>query len=193
MAERAWSSANGLANARRVRLLIALLVLFTLWWVLLGKLEREFQRAEQQSVNMVLSQLRSALVVKGAEAMLSREQNLAQLAGQNPFEWLDHQWPMYQGQCSEGEPRPGQWCFAPGLQKETGETGKGWLIYNPKQPITIDGEVAEPDQPLAWAVTTEFADRNRNNLREQDERPTGLRLTPVPFADTTVNRQDARR
>lgn len=193
MAERAWSSANGLATARRVRLLIALMVLFTLWWVLLGKLEREFLRAEQQSVNMVLSQLRSALVVKGAEAMLSREQNLAQLAGDNPFEWLDHQWPMYLGLCIEGPPKPGQWCFALRLQKETGETGKGWLIYNPKQPITIEGKVAEPDQPLAWAVTTEFADRNRNNLRAQDQRLTGLRLAPVPLADTTVNRQDARR
>ncbi|PSF09201.1 hypothetical protein C7H08_05645 [Marinobacter halophilus] len=173
--------------------MIALAVLFTLWWVLLGKLEREFQHAEQQSVNMVLSQLRSALVVKGAEAMLSREQSLAQLVGANPFEWLDHQWPMYQGQCSDGERRQGQWCFAPGLQKETGETGKGWLIYTPKQPITIDGKVAEPDQPLAWAVTTEFADRNRNNLREQDQRLTGLRLAPVPLVDTSVNRQDARR
>ncbi len=193
MRERAWSSAKGLLNGRRVRLFIALAVLFTLWWVLMGKLETELQRAEQQSVNMVLSQLRSALVVKGAESMLSREQSLEQLVGDNPFEWLDHQWPMYRGQCDQGNPKRGHWCFARRLQKETGEDGKGWLIYNPKQPITINGKLAEPDQPLAWAVITEFADRNRNNLREHDERLTGLKLAPVPLADTTVNRQEAGR
>ncbi|MBE0485612.1 hypothetical protein [Marinobacter sp.] len=193
MREQAWSSASGLANARRVRFLVALVVLFTLWWVLTGKLASELERAEQQSVNMVLSQLRSALVIKGAEAMLSREQSLERLVGENPFEWLDHQWPMYQGQCSEGAPKHRHWCFAPRRQKETGETGKGWLIYNPRQPITIDGKVAEPDQPLAWTVTTEFANRNGKSLREQDGRPTGLKLAPLPFAETTVNRQDAQR
>lgn len=75
---------------------IALLVLFILWWVLLGRLESALQQAEQQSVDMVLTQLRSALVVKGAEAMLSREQSLSKLEGQNPFNWVDHQWANYQ-------------------------------------------------------------------------------------------------
>jgi hypothetical protein len=191
--EPAWSSANGLANARRLRLFVALLVLFTLWWVLLGKLEGELQRAEQQSVNMVLSQLRSALVVKGAETMLSRQGSLEELEGRNPFDWLDHQWPMYAGICSDGGPKQGDWCFRPGQQKETGEVGKGWLIYNPKQPITIEGQLAEPGQPLAWTVTTEFANCSRNNLREQAQRPTGLKLAPVPLTETTVSGQDASR
>ena len=173
--------------------MVALLVLFILWWLLLGKLEQVMQSAEQQSLNMVLTQLRSALVVKGAEAMLSRKQNLADLAGENPFEWLNHQWPMYQGQCNGDAPERGHWCFAIRLQNETDETGNGWLMYSVKQPITIDGKVVEPDQPLAWEVTTEFADRNRNNLREQDERLTGLRLTAVPLAEITANRQDSKR
>ena len=40
-------------------MLTALVVLFVLWWVLLGRLERELQQVEQQSVAMVLTQLRS--------------------------------------------------------------------------------------------------------------------------------------
>ncbi|WP_369612363.1 hypothetical protein [Marinobacter sp. RI1] len=188
-----WSSADGLANARRMRMLTALVVLFVLWWVLLGRLERELQQVEQQSVAMVLTQLRSALVIKGAEAMLSRDQNLASLEGRNPFNWLDHQWASYKGDCGENEPDSGSWCFANQQQKETGETARGWLIYKPKQPITIEGKRVKPEQPIAWRVTTEFADRNRNNRREQDERLTGLTLRPVPFQQTTVNRQDAWR
>ena len=193
MREPAWSSASGLANARRMRLFVAVTVLFTLWWVLLGKLERELQRVEQQSVNMVFSQLRAALVVKGAETMLSRQGSLEDLEGRNPFDWLDHQWPTYSGECNDVGPKQGDWCFRPGQQKETGEDGQGWLIYNPKQPITIEGLLAEPGPPLAWTVTTEFANRSGNNLREQAQRPTGLKLAPVPLTETTANRQDASR
>lgn len=174
-------------------MLTALVVLFVLWWVLLGRLERELQQVEEQSVAMVLTQLRSALVIKGAEAMLSRDQSLASLQGRNPFNWLDHQWPSYRGGCGGNEPDSGSWCFANQQQKETGEMASGWLIYRPKQPITIEGKPVKSEQPIAWRVTTEFADRNRNNRREQDERLTGLTLRPVPFLQTTVNRQDARR
>ncbi|MBW3198731.1 hypothetical protein [Marinobacter nauticus] len=188
-----WSSADGLANSRRMRMLTALVVLFVLWWVLLGRLDRELQRVEEQSVAMVLTQLRSALVIKGAEAMLSRDQALASLEGRNPFNWVDHQWPRYKGGCGGNEPDSGSWCFANQQQNETGESARGWLIYKPKQPITIEGKRVKPEQPIAWRVISEFADRNRNNLREQDERLTGLSLRPVPFQHTTVNRQDARR
>jgi len=188
-----WSSADGLANSRRMRMLTALVVLFVLWWVLLGRLDRELQRVEEQSVAMVLTQLRSALVIKGAEATLSRDQTLASLEGRNPFNWLDHQWPRYKGGCGGNEPDSGSWCFANQQQNETGESARGWLIYKPKQPITIEGKRVKPEQPIAWRVISEFADRNRNNLREQDERLTGLTLRPVPFQQTTVNRQDARR
>ena len=174
-------------------MLTALVVLFVLWWVLLGRLDRELQRVEEQSVAMVLTQLRSALVIKGAEAMLSRDQTLASLEGRNPFNWLDHQWPRYKGGCGGNEPDSGSWCFANQQQNETGESARGWLIYKPKQPITIEGKRVKPEQPIAWRVISEFADRNRNNLREQDERLTGLTLRPVPFQHTTVNRQDARR
>ncbi|WP_278800519.1 hypothetical protein [Marinobacter nauticus] len=176
-----------------MRMLAALVVVFVLWWVLLGRLDRELQQVEEQSVAMVLTQLRSALVIKGAEAMLSRKQNLASLEGRNPFNWLDHQWPRYKGGCGGNEPDSGSWCFANQQQNETGESARGWLIYKPKQPITIEGKRVKPEQLIAWRVTSEFADRNRNNLREQDERLTGLTLRPVPFQQTTVNRQDARR
>ncbi|PSF05591.1 hypothetical protein C7H09_14240 [Marinobacter fuscus] len=165
------------------------MVLSVLAWVLLDRLERELQSAEARSVAMVLVHLRSALVIKGAELMLDRHQSLANAEGGNPFLWLEHRWDVYQGPCGHGGPAPGNWCFQP---QRAGGTDKGWLIYRPRQPITVEGKAVEAGQPVAWVVTTGFADRNRNNVREQNERLTGLVLESVPLQATRANRQDAR-
>jgi len=90
---------------------VALAILLILWWFLLGVLEREVQRAEKQSANMVISQLRSALVIKGAEVMLDRHGSLEEHESINPFELIDHQWGSYAGQCAGDIPEPGVWCF----------------------------------------------------------------------------------
>ena len=166
-------------SGRWARNLVAVAILFVLFWYLLGALERELQRAEEQSANMVLSQLRSALVIKGAEVMLDRHASLEEEEGLNPFELIEHQWGTYSGQCAGDIPEPGRWCFREWTQKETVKQGAGWLIYNPSQPITIEGRQVAADEPMAWRVTAEFADRNGNGQREQGERITGLRLAPV--------------
>lgn len=180
-------------NARWLRKLVALAILFILWWFLLGVLEREVQRAEEQSANMVISQLRSALVIKGAEVMLARHESLEEHEGINPFELIDHQWGSYAGQCAEDLPEAGNWCFRERTRQETVKQGRGWLIYNPRQPITIQNRQADAGEPLAWSVTTEFADRDQNGQRDQDERSTGLTLMPVSLAEESVDMQSAGR
>ena len=169
------------------------IVLGVLWWFLLGGWGRETRDAEERDANMVISQLRSALVIKGAEVMLSRDGRLVEHRGINPVELVEHQWANYKGLCDAPEPEPGDWCFQASEQKETENGPKGWLIYKPGQPITIDGRHANEEQPLAWTVTTEFADRNGNGAREQEERLTGLKLAPVSLTEEAAQTQDAQR
>ena len=57
--------ASGVGQARKFRLAVVLVVLGVLWWFLLGVLEREARNAEERAANMVIGQLRSALVIKG--------------------------------------------------------------------------------------------------------------------------------
>jgi len=187
------SDASGYALSRKFRLAVVVIVLGVLWWFLLGVLERETRNAEERAANMVISQLRSALVIKGAEVMLSRGRRLAEHRGINPFELVEHQWGNYAGQCQGEELAPATWCFRVSEQKETENGPKGWLIYKPGQPITIDSRQANEEQPLAWAVATEFADRNGNGAREQEERLTGLKLAPVSLTEEAAQTQDAQR
>jgi len=189
------TDASGYALSRKFRLAVVLMVLGVLWWFLFGVLERETRNAEERAANMVISQLRSALVIKGAEVMLSRGERLADHRGINPFELVEHHWGNYKGRCQAEQLAPATWCFRVKKQKETEtENGlKGWLIYKPGQPITIDSRQANEEQPLAWAVTTEFADRNGNGVREQEERLTGLKLAPVSLTDEAAQTQDAQR
>ncbi len=170
-----------------------LVVLGTLWWFLLGVLERELRNAEERAANMVISQLRSALVIKGAEVMLSREGRLDQHRGINPFELVEHQWGNYEGLCKTPQPNPGDWCFRVDEQEETANGPKGWLVYNSRQPVMVDNQQAQAGQPLAWEVTTEFADRNGNGVREQEERLTGLKLSLVSLTGEAAQTQDAQR
>lgn len=159
---------------RRLRFWVALCLVFGLWWWLLGVLEREADKAAELSANMILGQLRSALVIRGAEVMLDRSRSLPEQEGINPFDLIEHNWSVYAGSCTGDIPDPGQWCF-----RYTGGNDRGWLIFNPSQPITLKGRAAQPGDPLAWKVTAEFADRDGNGRREHTERLTGLKLAPV--------------
>jgi len=185
-------SAEGLTSARLFRSVVSLIILALLMWFLLGVLEKEIRKAEQQSAQLVLNQLRAALVIKGAEVMLTQSERLEQYEGLNPFELVEHQWRNYAGRCHNSRNELGTWCFRQKKQKETVNAGGGWLIYTANQPITLQGRGVAAGQALAWTVTTDYADRNKNGRREQDERSTGLRLVPVSFDDNPVLMQDAR-
>ncbi|MBW0149336.1 hypothetical protein KXD86_17640 [Marinobacter sp. CAU 1620] len=180
-----------MALARRFRFAVSIVVIAALAWFLLEALERETRKAEEQAAKMVVNQLRAALVIKGAEVMLSRHGRLEDQEGINPFELVKHHWPNYSGLCQRPESKPGTWCFWRG--EPSGVTGRrnGWLIYTPNQPITLNGRRAPGGRPLAWTVTTDFADRNKNGEREQRERSTGLTLMPVSFTEQSVRATDA--
>lgn len=172
--------------------MITLIILALLMWLLLGVLEKEIRKAEQQSAQLILNQLRASLVIKGAEVLLNRAEHLEQYEGLNPFDLVEHPWHNYAGHCQATKNKPGTWCFLSPEQKETMNAGRGWLIYTANQPISLQGRDAGAGEVLAWTVTTDYVDRNKNGRREQNERSTGLQLEPVSFEDKPVLMQDAR-
>ncbi len=177
-----------MANIRKLRLLVTVCVIGVLAWVLIDRLDREPAEAERQHVRSVLSQLRAALVVKGAEVMLQRDGDLQALAGTNAFELLNHGWEAYRGPCRSRSLPAGGWCFQPDPGQPV--DGRGRLIYRVRQPIMIEGRLPGEDGLLAWQVSTDYADRNRNGRREPGERVTGLTLIPVPLTGKNDAGQD---
>lgn len=169
----------GAAFIRKLRFWMTVLVVFMLGWTLLGALDRTAVKAAELSANMVLSQISSALVIKGAEVMLEQSGDLVSQEGINPFELIEHQWPSYKGHCDKSMPDPGHWCFQVFSARPAEEVARGRIIYNPRLNMSLKERQARASEPLAWEVTTAFADRNRNGIREPTENLTGLTLKPA--------------
>lgn len=179
-----YSAMTVLTNSRRLRFLVALCILFILWWVLLGVVEREAGRAEEQGTRLALNQIRSVLVVKGAEIRLAEGTDFRDWAGRNPFEWFDAEPARYDGTCPDGRPEPGQWCFRPlqnGDKEHKNDTVgvRGRVIFQPRQPINLGERQGSRDTPMAWVVAVEFTDRNGNGRLDETDLQSGLRLQPV--------------
>lgn len=181
MTSQKYSAMSVLVNSRRLRFLVALCLLFVLGWVLLGVLEREAARAEQAGTRLMLNQIRSALVVKGAETRLKEGPDFRHLAGGNPFGWFDTGPASYKGLCAEGEPEPGQWCFRPLQAGDKNDTAvpSGRVIFQPRQPITMGDPQGSDATLLAWVVAVEFTDRNGNGRLDEADLQSGLKLQPV--------------
>lgn len=151
----------GAGNHRRFQCLVAACLLALAVWVLLSSLERTAIRAEQQGLKLMLNQLRSALVVKGAEIMLTPDQRLEQWAGINPVTLLQETPRNWNGPCSGSGSKPGTWCFA---------GASGLLMYQPRWLGTVpEGE------PLKWRVDTEFS----GSREAGNHRAVGLSLNRV--------------
>lgn len=183
-----------LASARRLRLAVGVGILLVLIWMLLGSLERQTIRAEQQGAKLVLNQIRSMLVVKGAEVRLSGRNDYEQEAGANPFEWFENPPGGYTGICENGRPTGGQWCFKPLLEGNNGykkaeQNGWGKVIFRPNQPITLEERPGSREAPLAWVVGIEFQDRNGNGRLDSDEPQSGLKLEPTGVRKTPQTEQ----
>ena len=99
-----YSAMSVLINSHRLRVLVALCILFTLWWVLLGVVEREAGRAEQEGTRLMINQIRSVLVVKGAEIRLQEGADFRAWSGGNPFEWFGSEPARYDGICHDESP-----------------------------------------------------------------------------------------
>lgn len=151
----------GAGNHRRFQCLVAISLLGVAVWVLLFSVERTAIRAEEQGMQLMLNQLRSALVVKGAEVMLSSGERLEQWSGTNPVSLLQETPRNWDGACSEGGPQPGTWCFL--------ETS-GLLLYQPRWL-----EAVAEGEPLQWRVETEFVGAGEAGSR----RAVGLSLNRV--------------
>lgn len=184
MATQKYSGMSVLVNSHRLRFLVSLSILFTLGWILLGVLEREAARAEQAGTRLMLNQIRSVLVVNGAEIRLKEGPEFINWAGKNPFEWFESELASYEGICPEGHPGPGKWCFRPlqtsdkGYKYDTAGV-RGQVIFQPRQPITIGERQGSRTTPLAWVVAVEFTDSNSNGRLDEADLQSGLMLQPV--------------
>ncbi|WP_148312750.1 hypothetical protein [Marinobacter similis] len=159
--------------------MVALIIMALLWWWVLGALDRRAGSVEQVAVDSELSQLRAAVLIKSAEAMLERPQGFYARVGGNPFEWLKQEWRRYQGGCDGSYPPVGHWCFWVSVQKETINHPKGWLIYRPNRPITLAGRQFGPVAPAAWRVTVEHVGVPNDASRNSGRRAGGLLLEMV--------------
>ncbi|MGO1233610.1 MAG: hypothetical protein ACTMHG_07805 [Marinobacter sp.] len=150
--------------------------------VLLNSVERVATDAEKQGVQLMLNQFRSALVVKGAEAMLANE-DLEQLRGLNPAELLDTQPLNWGGDCQGTDTEKGSWCF---------HTETHWVVYTPRSAeawARITGESPENSAgngPLAWQVEPEYT----TPANGKTPRAIGLKLTRVKSGQ--INRNEGR-
>lgn len=177
-------AASGLANARRLRMGVVIAIVLVLVLVLLDSLEDELTRAQQQGAKLTLNEIRSVLVIKGAETRLNGSVDYAAQAGANPFEWFEKTPPGYIGICAAELPEPGKWCFKPLQNGDTGykkaeRTVQGQVIFRPNQPITLEDRQGSREAPLAWVVGIEFRDRNGNGRLDSDEPQSGLKLEPT--------------
>ncbi|MEE3118237.1 MAG: hypothetical protein VX339_09050 [Pseudomonadota bacterium] len=184
----AIAAAGDYASRRRFRCLIALIVLVLLWWYVLEAIERRAGDVEQLAAGSVLSQLRSAVLIKSAEAMLSQPLGYERRLDGNPFDWLEQEWTNYQGVCEGAYPPHGQWCFQVGVEKNRENHSKGWLIYRPTQPITVTGQAISPGSPGAWRVALEFAEVRGEKRPRKERRTMGLKLVAVdPVTGTSLS------
>lgn len=158
----------GADNHRRFQWLAAFCLLGVAVTVLLVSLERTAAQAERQSVQLMLNQLRSALVVKGAEVMLTGGR-LEDWQGSNPVEFLQSAPLNWSGDCSGTEHRKGSWCFS---------RDERVLVYRSRW-AEFPGFNGNPEQVewLFWRVDTELA----RQASVPERRAVGLVLNRVNF------------
>ncbi len=163
---------------KRFHTLAALCVLGIAVWFLLDSLDATIARAEQQNVKLVLNQVRSALVVKGAEVMLARKEPLTRYQGMNPLPLLGNGSGVANRRCPAAlsDSRKG-WCF---------DEGPGWLVYQAIRGLTMGQRTAEPGQPLAWQVCVEYTQSVKNGKNKM-KRGVGLTLVEVDHAQVRNN------
>jgi len=157
----------GADNYRRFQWLAAFCLLGLAVTVLLMSLERTAAQAERQSVQLMLNQLRSALVVKGAEVMLTGGR-LEDWQGANPVDLLQSVPMNWGGDCG-AEHRKGTWCF---------RRDERILVYRSRwaEFPALNGGPQQAER-LFWRVETEFA----RLAKVPERRAVGLVLNRVNF------------
>ncbi|SFR85012.1 hypothetical protein SAMN05216203_3455 [Marinobacter daqiaonensis] len=152
---------------RRFRWLVVLCLLGVAMWLLLSAIEDQLHRAETMAARLMLNQVRSALVVRGAEAMLARDETLEELAGMNPLPLLDTSYAP--GLCGEQSGPEEGWCF---------DSEESWLVYGPRQPLALEGRYRNTGEPFHWQVRVDYAGTVKNG-KIDDKRGIGLKLVEI--------------
>lgn len=165
-------------DRRRFRALVAFSVLGLAVWFLLDAIAETQYRAEREMARLMLNQVRSALVVRGAEAMLARNEPVENLEGLNPLPLLDFgDGPGFEQRCQDLAPMDRGWCF---------DEQQRWLVYQPGQPLTLEGRQREPGDPFLWQVQVEHASTVKQG-KNSGKRATGLKLAEVDRRQVSEN------
>jgi len=117
---------------------------------LLWALDDVKERAERQTVDLTLRNMRTGMQLAMGEALIrQREREIATWVGGNPINWLGAPPGGYRGECSAEEGRGlsgGEWCF---------ERASGELVYRPNSVDHLRDSRGEKDSPcgqLRWRV-----------------------------------------
>ena len=138
------------ASSNWVQWAVLLVVLGLLATGLLWSLDDASERAERQSVELTIRNMRTGMQLAMGEALMrQREREIASWVGGNPVDWLNTSLARYRGECTEEERRSlsgGEWCF---------ERSRRELVYHPRH-IDHLREQSEgrslPCSQLSWRV-----------------------------------------
>ncbi|MBB5322262.1 hypothetical protein [Marinobacter oulmenensis] len=160
----------GADNRWRFQVALSVCLLGVAVTYLFNSVEQVAQQSERQGVRMMLNQFRSALVVKGAEILLS-DGNFEQWRGLNPAQLLEQPPANWDGLCSDSQPAPGRWCF---------QADRSWVVYRPRTDVfeAADGRddlMAAAGGLMTLQVVPEYA----RSARDGNRRAVGLTLIHV--------------
>ena len=129
--------------------LFVLLGVLALW--LLLALNEAKERAERQTVELTIRNMRTGMQYAMGEALMQqREHEIASWVGSDPVVWLGSSPSGYRGDCTAGERQAlsgGEWCF---------ERDRGVLVYQPRNSEHLRENRDGQDLPcaqLSWRVT----------------------------------------
>lgn len=170
-------------HRRRFRALVAFSVLGLAVWFLLDAIAETQYRAEREMARLMLNQVRSALVVRGAEVMLARNEPVENLEGLNPLPLLDvGDGSGFEQRCQDLAPTDRGWCF---------DEEQRWLVYQPGQPLTLGGRYRKPGDRFVWQVRVEYAATVKQG-KNSGKRAVGLKLAEVDRHQVSENQQNRR-
>ena len=125
--------------------------LLILGYYLLNALDEARDRTEQQALDALLRQMRTAMQVAKNDALNDlKKETAAQWEGSNPIRWLDAPPSDYVGECvgsARQNLQESRLCFDP----QAGE-----LVFRPRSPKRLQrqkGDFKAPCQEQVWRVT----------------------------------------
>ncbi|MFE8072915.1 hypothetical protein QQM79_17790 [Marinobacteraceae bacterium S3BR75-40.1] len=144
-------------SSRRLSVWLSVMIIGVLVWVLLGRLEREAGRSEEQLLRMHLNEIRMQLVLDIALWRIhGKRQSLQALLQRDPLKAMEEPPPGYIGDCPAAIPqKPGLWCF---------DAGRNELVYRPHFITTFEGRPLTGEGVWRWRVSMDAKDDSNLSL-----------------------------